>query len=70
MTVLPYHIDSVISAYNKQSRIKVKQPSSQEAPVGEKSADVVSLSQKGIDRAEAYKKISHNLVGAILKDKG
>jgi len=70
MTILPYHIDSVISAYNKQNRMKVKQLPSQEAPTGEKYEDVVVLSQKGIDKAEAYKKISHNLVGAILKDKG
>lgn len=75
MTILPYHIDSVISAYNKQNRMKVKQAPSQEAPAqeapaGEKYADMVTLSQKGIDEAEAYKKISYNLVGAILKDKG
>ncbi|HLA26410.1 MAG TPA: hypothetical protein VJZ49_00785 [Syntrophales bacterium] len=67
MTILPYHIDNVISAYNKQSRMKIKQPSPQETPAGEK--DVVMLSQKGIDKAEAYKKISSNLVDAILKNK-
>lgn len=70
MTILPYHIDNVISAYNKQSRMKVKQPLSPEAPAGEKHEDVVILSQKGLDKAEAYKKISYNLVDAILKNKG
>jgi hypothetical protein len=70
MTILPYHVDSVIAAYNKQNRLRIKQVSSKEAPASEKYADMVTLSQNGIDKAEAYKKISYNLVGTILKDRG
>lgn len=70
MTILPYHVDSVITAYNKQNRLKIRQVPFQEALAEEKYVDVVTLSQKGIDKAEAYKKISYNLVGAILKDRG
>jgi len=64
-----YPVDSVINAYNKQSRVKVRQSSSPEEAQNAKYQDVVSLSQQGADKAEAYKKISYSLIDVILKDK-
>ena len=67
MTISPYQVDSVISAYNKQSKLKVKQlPSKEENKTGP-AVDIVSLSQKGIDQAEAYKKISYNIIDILKK---
>ncbi len=70
MTVSAYQVDSVISAYNKQSKVRVRQPSSPEEAKSGKYEDVVSLSQNGIDKNEAYKKISYSIVDVILKNKG
>ncbi len=70
MTISPYQVDSVISAYNKQSKLRIKHaPSRNEAQSG-RTVDVVSLSQKGADEAEAFKKISYSIIDIILKDKG
>ncbi len=69
MTVLPYHVESVVSAYNKQNRLKIRQSPLLEVPANDKYVDVVALSQKGIDQAEAFRKISHSLVDVILKEK-
>jgi len=68
MTISPYHVDAVLSAYSKQSRLKVSAPKPQEESRGEKREDVVTLSPKGLEAAEAYKKISYSLVDLILKD--
>jgi hypothetical protein len=69
MTISAYQIDSVISAYNKQNRIKT----GRFFPHGEtekgKPAEVVSISKRGIEEAEAYMKISHSLIDGILKEK-
>ena len=70
MTISAYHVDSVISAYNKQNKVKIRQSSSPEETKNSKYQDVVSLSQQGADKAEAYKKISYNIIDVILKDKG
>jgi hypothetical protein len=70
MTVLPYHVESVVNAYNKQNRLKIRPSKFQEVSANERYVDVVALSQKGIDKAEAFRKISHSLVDAILKEKG
>ena len=69
MTISPYQIDSVISAYSKQNKIKTRSFQLQEATETGKPAEVVSLSKKGIEEAEAYKKISHSLIDVILKEK-
>jgi hypothetical protein len=69
MTISAYQIDSVISAYNKQSRMKTGRiflPG--EAERG-RPAEVVSISRRGIEEAEAYKKISQSLIDGILKEK-
>jgi hypothetical protein len=69
MTISSYQIDSVISAYNKQNRVKMRSfQLPEEAGIG-KQADVVSLSQKGVQAAEAYKKISYSLIDVIMKEK-
>jgi co-chaperonin GroES (HSP10) len=69
MTISPYHINSVISAYNKQNREKAGQFCPGDVTEKETPAEVVSLSEQGIEEAEAYKKISHSLIDVILKEK-
>ena len=69
MTISAYQVDSVISAYNKQSKVKMRHSSSQEENKNARYQDVVSLSQQGSDKAEAYKKISYSIIDVILKDK-
>ena len=69
MTISAYQIDSVISAYSKQNRMKTR---SSQLPAGAgtaKPVDVVSLSSKGIEAAEAFKKISYSLIDVIMKEK-
>ncbi len=69
MTVSAYQIDSVIKAYSKQSRVKVKPLIAHDIrPEGNYSSDVVTLSV-GINDPDAYKAISYNLLDVILKTK-
>jgi hypothetical protein len=69
MTISAYQIDSVISAYSKQNRMKKRlSPFPEEAGTA-KQVDVVSLSQQGIEAAEAFKKISYSLIDVIMKGK-
>jgi len=70
MTISAYQVDSVISAYNKQSKVRMRQPLSAEEDKTAKYQDVVTLSQQGADKAAAYKKISYSIIDIILKDKG
>jgi hypothetical protein len=69
MTISAYQIDSVISAYNKQNRIKTGRFFLQGETEKGRPAEVVSISKRGIEEAEAYKKISHSLIDGILKEK-
>lgn len=70
MTISSYQVDSVISAYSKQNKMRVKQSFTiQEAASPGKYEDVVTLSRQGIDKAEAYQKISYSLVDVLLKTK-
>jgi hypothetical protein len=69
MTISAYQIDSVISAYSKQNRMKKRLSPFPEAPGAAKQVDVVSLSQQGIEAAEAFKKISYSLIDVIMKGK-
>jgi hypothetical protein len=67
MTITPYQIDSVLSAYTRQSKLRVSHNTSKgNAPEG-KYTDVVSLSVKEENRAEEFDKISYNLRDVILK---
>ncbi len=69
MTVSAYQVDSVIKAYNKQSRMKVKPSIPEGGRSDEKYADVVTLSVGKGQNEEAYKAISYNLLDIILKTK-
>jgi len=68
MTITPYQIDSVLSAYTRQSKLRVAHNTAKgNAPEG-KYTDVVSLSVKEENKAEEYDKISYNLRDVILKE--
>lgn len=69
MTISPYHIDSVISAYNKQNREKTGQLCPGEVTEKEAPAEAAAISAREVGEAEAYKKISHSLIDVILKEK-
>jgi len=69
VTISAYHVNGVISAYNKQSKIKVNTPVSLAEPKAGKYEDVVSLSNSGSDKAQAYQKISYSIIDIILKKK-
>jgi hypothetical protein len=69
MTISAYQIDSVISAYNKQSRMKTGRFYPQGEIERGRPTEVVSISKRGIEEAEAFKKISHSLIDGILKEK-
>ncbi len=67
MTITPYQIDSVLSAYTRQSKLRVSQAAAKgNVPEG-KYTDVVSLSIKEESKAEEFDKISYNLRDVILK---
>jgi hypothetical protein len=68
MTITPYHVDSVLNAYAKQSKLRVSHTVPAESAPDSKHPDVVSLSVKEENRAEEFDKISHNLRDVILKD--
>jgi hypothetical protein len=69
MTVSAYQVDSVIKAYSKQNRMKVRPLTSQDIrPEESRSGDVVTLSM-GMNNPDAYKAISYNLLDVILKTK-
>ncbi len=69
MTISAYQVDSVLSAYSKQTKMRTRQPSDTEETNNARYQDVVSLSQQGNGKAEAYKKISYSIIDIILKDK-
>ena len=68
MTISAYQIDNVIKAYSKQSRAKIHLDA-KSAPSQDRYADVVTLSGNEGLTADAYKKISYNLLDVLLKDK-
>jgi hypothetical protein len=67
MTISAYQVDNVIKAYSKQSKpklnVEIKRVTSQE-----RFTDVVTLSNNEDMKADAYKKISYNLMDVILKN--
>jgi len=69
MTITSYQVDSVLSAYTRQSKLKISQAIPKENSTGSKYADVVSLSVKEENTAGELDKISYNLRDVILKDK-
>jgi hypothetical protein len=68
MTVTPYQVNSVLTAYAKQSKLKVSHTIPLENAPDGKYADVVSLSVKEDNKAEEFDKISYNLRDVILSD--
>ena len=70
MTISTYQVDSVIKAYSKQNRMKVKDALPQEKEQDKRYVDVVSLSADDAYKADAYKKISYSLLDVILRDEG
>ena len=67
MAITSYQIDSVLSAYTKQIKLKVLQTAAQGNAEEGKYADVVSLSVKEENKAENLDKISSNLRDGIVK---
>jgi hypothetical protein len=68
MVVSTYSVDSMINAYNKLQRVKVRPSVSSEGERKTKPADEVTLSQQGIEAADVYSKITNKLIDNILKD--
>lgn len=69
MTISTYQIDSVLNAYNKQNKLNSRLSLSLEKAKSSNYEDVVSLSSQGIDKDEAFNKISYSLMDVILKNK-
>jgi hypothetical protein len=68
MTISAYQVDTVIKAYSKQNKVKIRHD------VGptlsqDKYRDVVTLSGNEGLKSDTYKKISYNLLDLLLKDK-
>ncbi|MFB3925588.1 MAG: hypothetical protein ACE14T_06000 [Syntrophales bacterium] len=68
MTISPYQVNSILKAYSKQSKIKLKDAVPSETVKNDKYKDVVSLTSKD-DKTQAYDKISYSLLDIILKGK-
>ena len=67
MTITSYQIDSVLSAYTRQSRLRVSQNAARGKIPDGKYTDVVSLSVNEESKSEEFDKISYNLRDVILK---
>lgn len=67
MTITSYQIDSVLSAYTRQSKLRVSHNSVRGGAPEGKYADVVSLSVNEDRKSEELDKISYNLRDVILK---
>ena len=68
MTISSYQVDSVLKAYNKQSRVKTKaQAPPEQQPKAGGGVDTVTLSREK-DKPEVFDKISYSLRYTILKD--
>lgn len=69
MTITAYQVDSVLNAYTRQSRVRIRPATMQEGSSDVKYRDVVSLTAKEEHKAEELDKISYNLRDVILKEK-
>lgn len=67
MTISAYQVDSVIKAYSKQSKTRLRFDIQQNA-AQDRYNDVVTLSRSEDMRADAYKKISYSLLDILRKD--
>ena len=66
LTISAYRIESVLKAYNKQTR--VENQISRKPEISDKCASIVTLSSEN-DKEEALAKISYSLVDILLKQK-
>ncbi len=67
MGISTYHIDNIIRAYNKQSKLKLRLDVTS-APQEGKYADTVTLSGKQGLTTETCNKISYTLMDILLKE--
>ncbi len=65
MTISTYQIDSVIKAYTKQYRERIRMGQAEE-PARDPSADVVNLSNGKEVKEEAFEKISYSLMDVLV----
>lgn len=64
MTISTYHVENVLKAYSKQTRIGTSVRSEPENPT--RPTDVVTLSSVS-DKKEAFERISYSLLDILLK---
>jgi len=67
MTISVYQIDSVIKAYNKQTKNKLDNTNQRAVDVNNNYRDCVTLSNPPVDRVAAFEKISYNIRDIIVK---
>lgn len=68
MTITPYHLDSVLNAYTRQSKVKVSSFVQSEAKSDGTLKDVVSLSSaEEAQRSQEMDAISYTLRDFVLK---
>lgn len=67
MTISVYKVDSVIKAYNKQTRATLSLQTQNGVGVGEYYHDSVTLSSAPADKTATFEKISYNIRDLILK---
>jgi hypothetical protein len=68
MTISAYQVDSVIKAYSKQNKARLRLDIPQ-TMAQDRYRDVVTLSGSEDMKTDAYKKISYSLLDIILRDK-
>jgi len=68
MTITAYQVDSVLSAYTRQSKVRIAPAESRDDGSNSTYRDIVSLSTKETEKAEVLDKISYSLRDVILKD--
>jgi len=67
MTISVYQIDSVIKAYNKQTRAKLSNKDQTGVGANECYRDSVTISNAPVDKSATYEKISYSIRDLILK---
>jgi hypothetical protein len=68
MAISAYQVDSVIKAYSKQNKTRLRLDIPQ-TKAQDRYRDVVTLSGSEDMKTDAYKKISYSLLDIILRDK-
>jgi hypothetical protein len=69
MTISAYQVDSVIKAYNKQNKSRLRLDDVLQTTAQDRYRDVVKLSSSEDMKADAFKKISYSLLDILLRDK-